>query len=176
MYQLFLVLLFFSQNTVISKTREIISQLFLDASSWFSQTKWSKDPQTYIHSQKLIILAQKIHSGGGTKNLNKILHENKPGHCIYWHDFIFKNFSLNSKPENFSIFSAVFARTGIETVRSFYRGFLSKFAGTIASEVQSHAEVPKTVQFHVCYRSARRRNLLINSIDFWAHNTCVKFC
>lgn len=66
LYQLVSIL--FSQNTVtFSKIREIISQLFLGASSWFLWPKWSKYPQTYIHLQKLIIPAQKIHSGGGTR-------------------------------------------------------------------------------------------------------------
>lgn len=54
----------------------------------------------------------KKHTQGRNRNLNRILHENKPGYFIYWHDFIFKNFSLNSKAANFSISSAVFARKG----------------------------------------------------------------
>lgn len=89
-----------------------------------------------------------------------LLHdeEPQPHALIYWHEFIFENFSLNSKPANFSIFSVVSERKREETGHALYKGFPSKFTGITAIKVWPRAEVPTTVQFHVCYCSARRRN------------------
>lgn len=81
-----------------------------------------------------------------------------PQALIYWHEFIFKNLSSNSKTVNFGIFSVVSARKREEIGHALYRSFPSKFTGIIAIKVLSHAGVPKTVQFHICYSSARRRN------------------
>jgi len=86
------------------------------------------------------------------------LHDEEPlpQPLIYWHEFILENFSLNSKPANFGIFSAVFARKRGETGHTLYRGLPSKFTGIIGLKVQLRAVVPKTVQLHAFYSSARR--------------------
>lgn len=107
-----------------------------------------------------------------------LLHdeEPQPQALIYWHEFIFENFSLNSKPANFSIFSVVSERKREETGHALYKGFPSKFTGITAIKVWPVLRCPQQSNSMFAIVLQGEEITSIDFIDFWAHNVCVKFC